>query len=238
MAGSSNNMPDLVASPSLPILVKPVADRDKVSQLLSTIVATDNAQLSVNTAYDLTDLLLNSVGPSGLASYNLLDFTRKAASDKKDEGKRQGAMFIAGAFFERFPPKQPLAETVFFVQHADWLYVTLDALADRNVYVREAAQYALNELPKLKAESLAVGLLPALIGYLSKKAAKWQGFVGAFAMIESLATKAIKADDEGLVLRDALGKRLEALIPHVEAGMHDLKSEVRRSVLLFGQLLI
>jgi hypothetical protein len=57
-------------------------------------------------------------------------------------------------------------------------------------------------------------------------------------MIESLATKAIKADDEGLVLRDALGKRLEALIPHVEAGMHDLKSEVRRSVLLFGQLLI
>jgi elongation factor 3 len=84
----------------------------------------------------------------------------------------------------------------------------------------------------LKAESLAVGLLPALIGYLSSKTAKWQGSVGAFVMIENMAKKALREDDEGLILREAMGKKLEALIPHVEAGMHDLKSEVQRDTLI------
>jgi elongation factor 3 len=236
MAGISNTMPDHVLSPSLPILAKPAADLDKVNQLLTTTVTTDNAQVSVNTAYDLTELLLNSVGPRGLVSYNLLEFIRKAAGDKKSPAKRQGAMFIIGALFECFPPQQPLSEMVFLVQHAQWLYMPLNALADRTgereEYVRNAAQYPLDKLlEQLKAESLAVGLLPALMGYLSSKTSKWQGCVGAFAMIESMAGKAIKADDEGPILREALGKRLEALIPHVEAGMHDLKPEVGISVL-------
>ena len=184
-------MPDHVLSPSLPILTKPAADFDKVNRLLTSIVTTDNAQLSVNAAYDLTELLLNSVGPRGLVSYNLLEFTRKAAGDKKNPATRQGAMFIIGALFECFPPQQPLSEMVFLVQHAQWLYMPLDALADRTgereEYVRKAAQYPLDKLlEQLKAESLAVGLLPALMGYLSSKTSKWQGCVGAFAMIESL----------------------------------------------------
>jgi elongation factor 3 len=232
MAGISKTMPDHVLSPSLPILAKPASDFDKVSQLLTTIITTDNAQLSVNTSYDLTDLLLNSVGPSGLLSYHVLDHARQAAADKKNAGKRQGAMFLIGALFERFPPQQPLSEVVFLVQHVQWLSMPLDALADRTPEVKVAAQYALVDalLANLKAEAMAVGLLPALIRYLSSKTAKWQGSVGALAMIEKMAEKAIKLDGEGLILREAMGKRLEALIPHVEAGMHDLKSEVRRSV--------
>jgi hypothetical protein len=237
MAGISNIMPDQVFSPSLPIMAKSTADFDHVSQLLTTIVATENAQVSVNSAYDLTDLLLNSVGPGSLVPNSVLDFTRRAAADKKNAGKRQGAMFITGALFERFPPKQPLSEMEFLVRHPEWLYMTLDGLADKTMEVRDAAQYALNELLRLKAEPLAVGLLPALIGYLSNKASKWQGNVGAFGMLDSMAKRAIEANDEGVVLREALGGRLESLIPYVEAGMHDLKSEVR-TALEFALLLI
>ena len=42
-----------------------------------------------------------------------------------------------------------------------------------------------------------------------------------------MGMESLEVEKEKDVLRDAMGKKLEGLIPIVEAGMHDLKSEVR-----------
>jgi elongation factor 3 len=68
--------------------------------------------------------------------------------------------------------------------------------------------------------------------YLGKKSGKWQGAVGAYELIGRMADKAkmgmeaLEVEKEKDVLREAMGKKLEGLIPVVENGMHDLKSEV------------
>ena len=84
----------------------------------------------------------------------------------------------------------------------------------------------------LSPESLVVGLIPALSSYLGKRSGKWQGTVGAYEMLGRMADKAKmglgskeeeKAKD---LLREVMGMKLARLIPIVESGMHDLKSEV------------
>ena len=99
--------------------------------------------------------------------------------------------------------------------------------------VRESAQYALDELFKnLSPEALVVGLIPALSTYLGKRSGKWQGTVGAYELLGRMADKAkmglgSKEEESAKdLLRDSMGKKLAGLIPIVEAGMHDLKSEV------------
>ena len=42
-----------------------------------------------------------------------------------------------------------------------------------------------------------------------------------------MGMESLEVEKEKDVLRDAMGKKLEGLIPIVEAGMHDLKPEVR-----------
>ena len=111
--------------------------------------------------------------------------------------------------------------------------LVLDALADKSSTTRESAQYALDALlNNLKPESLVVALLPIILKYLGKKSGKWQGTVGAFALLGRMADNAKmgmgEAEEEKKkdILREAMGKRLGALIPVVEGGMHDLKAEV------------
>jgi elongation factor 3 len=135
--------------------------------------------------------------------------------------------------FEKFPLEHPLSEVVFLIQNEKSLYVTLDALADKGSAVRDSAQYAVDALyANLKPEAMAVGLMPLLMKYLSKPTGKWQGTVGAFSLVGKMAEKAKigngtkEEENSKAVLREALGKRLEGLIPVVEGGMHDLKAEV------------
>ncbi|KAF2083185.1 hypothetical protein K490DRAFT_70065 [Saccharata proteae CBS 121410] len=211
---------------------------EEVSSVLETIFTSKTSQASVDSSYALTGLLLNSVGFRGLKSYGILDEIKKASANKKDAARREGAMFALGAIFERFPPQQPLSEVVFLLQEEGLVPLALDALADKSATTKESAQYALDELFKnLKPEGLVFGLLPVLMKYLSKATGKWQGTVGAFVLLTRMADKAkmgmgsLEEEKEKDVLREALGKKLEFLIPVVENGMHDLKSEVSKQAI-------
>lgn len=207
--------------------------QSEISTLLDTIFKAPSSQASVDASYALTRLLLNSVGFRGLRTYGILEEIKKAAADKKDGTRRESAMNLLGALFERFPPAQSVSEVIFLIQDGGILAPALDALADKGAVVREAAQYALDALfANLTPESMVVGLLPALSRYLGKRSGKWLGTVGAYELIAKMADKAKigqgTKEEESIkdLLRETMGKKLAGLIPIVEAGMHDLKVEV------------
>lgn len=209
---------------------------DEIQSVFSSIVDTDNAQVSLDNSYALTNLLLQTVGIKAVITSDLLPLVKKAATDKKNGAKRESAMFILGAMFERFPREQPLSEVVFLVQNGGVLNLVLDCLADKGPTVRESAQYAVDELFKnLSPEAKVIGLLPALTTYLSKTTGKWQGTVGAFQLLGKMADGAqigngSKEEEQAKdVLRESMGRTLKDLIPIVEGGMHDLKAEVAKA---------
>lgn len=214
----------------------PPPSQEVISGLLDTIVTAQTSAASVDASYGLCELLLNSVGVAGLYDFGVLAEVKKAAADKKSALKREGAQNLLGAILERFPPKQPLAEVALLVQDGGIVPVALDALADKGSVVRESAQYGLDALfGNLSAEALVTGLLPALVTYLGKRTGKWQGTVGAYKLIQKMADKAKlsiggtkEEAAEKDVLREAMGVKLAGLIPIVEGGMHDLKSEVEK----------
>ncbi|ROT40966.1 hypothetical protein SODALDRAFT_322207 [Sodiomyces alkalinus F11] len=214
----------------------PPPSQEDVSAFLHTIFNAQTSNASIEAAYGLCDLLLNSVGCLGFHQYGILAEIRKAATDKKSGLRRESAQNLLGALFERFPAKQRLSEVVFLIQDGGLVSLALDALADKGAVVRDAAQYGLNALfANLSAEALVVGLLPALTRYLSKKTGKWQGTVGAFKLLQKMADKAKlvvgstkEEAAEQDVVRDAMGTKLAALIPFAEEGMHDMKAEVAK----------
>ena len=226
----------------LPILKKAVGNNsnpgdqhDEVSSKLQVIFTADKAQVSLDAAYALSEALIQIYGFRGLKGTGALDEVKKAAADKKNGARREGAMFALGALFERYPPKEPLSEVVFLVQDEKLFASVLDALADKGSTVRESAQYALDALfNNLRSEVLATILLPILVSHLEKRSGKWQGTVGALRYIGKMAEKSkmgTGTDEEEKtkdILREGMGKRLEGLIPVVEAGMHDLKTEVSK----------
>ncbi|KAK4982168.1 [NU+] prion formation protein 1, partial [Elasticomyces elasticus] len=226
-------------APSILVTSKSAApSTDDIAAISETIYNSKTSQPALDAAYALNDALLNSIGFRGLKGYGVLDDIKKAASDKKNVGRREGAMFALGAIFERFPPKQQLSEVVFLLQEDYLVALTLDALADKAPDVKASAKYALDELLKnLGPEAKVFGLLPLLLRYLGKKSGKWQGTVGAFELMGRMADQAKmgmeSAEVESVkdVLREAMGKRLAQLIPVVENGMHDLKSEVAKQAL-------
>lgn len=213
---------------------------DDIAAITGEIYTSKTSQESLNASYNLTDALLNSVGFRGLTGYGygILPEVLKAASDKKNVAKREGAMFALGALLERFPRKQKISEVIFLLQEPKLVACALDALADKQSAVRDGARYALDELNScLSPEAKVFGLLPLLTTYLGKSTGKWQGTVGAFELIGRMADKAKigtesrEEERQKEVLREAMGRRLEALIPVVENGMHDLKAEVEKQAI-------
>ncbi|KAK2626481.1 hypothetical protein QTJ16_003656 [Diplocarpon rosae] len=234
-------MPHQVSLPrTMPTMISkesgPAPTQEEVSGLLDTIFTASTSDASVSAAYALCDLLLNSVGFRGLSQYGILAAIKKAATDKKSVAKRECAQNLLGALFERLPPQQRISEVVLLVQDGGMVACALDALSDKGSAVRESAQYGLDELFKnLSPEALVVGLLPALTTYLSKATGKWQGTVGGLKLLQKMADKAKmeigsskEENDDKDILREAMGTKLGGLIPIVEAGMHDLKSEVEK----------
>ncbi|UKZ82393.1 hypothetical protein TrVFT333_010181 [Trichoderma virens FT-333] len=224
--------PPLMVSKEAP----PPPSQEDVAAFINTIFNAQTSAASIDACYALCDLLLNSVGSAGLTTYGILAEVKKAAADKKSGLRRESSQNLLGAIFERFPPREALSEVVLLVQDASTVACALDALADKGSVVREAAQYGLDALfANLSAEALVVGLLPVLTQYLGKKTGKWQGTVGAYLLLQKMAdksqmvvgsTKEEAADKD--VLREAMGAKLAGLIPIVEGGMHDLKTEVEK----------
>ena len=214
----------------------PPPSQEEVSSILNTIFTASSSAASIDAAYALCTLLLNTVGFRGLVHYGILAEIKKAAADKKSGLRRESAQNLLGALFEKMPPTQPLSEVAFLLQDGGMLSCALDALADKGTVVRDASQYGLDALfGHLSAEALVVGLLPALSNYLAKKTGKWQGAVGALKMLQKMADKAkmeIGVTKEQAAekdfLREAMGMKLASLIPIVEEAMHDLKTDVEK----------
>lgn len=214
----------------------PPPSQEDVSAFIETIFNAKTSQSSVEASYALCELLLNSVGCVGLTRYGVVAEIKKAAADRKSGLRRESAQNLLGAVLERFPPRQPISETVLMVQDGGLVSVALDALSDKGAVVRDAAQYGLDALfGTLSPEALVAGLLPALSRYLFKKSGKWQGTVAGYKLIQRMADKAQitmgASKEESIekdILRDAMGTKLASLIPIVEDGMHDLKSEVEK----------
>ncbi|KAL8295949.1 hypothetical protein RB597_009027 [Gaeumannomyces tritici] len=240
-------MPHPVSPPMQPIptiVVKgdaPPPSQADISSLLTTIFEAKTSNASIEASYALCDLLLNcpGIGFRGLHSYGILAEVKKAAADKKSGLRRESAQNLLGALFERFPPREAQSEFVFLLQDGGMVACALDALADKGAVVRDAAQYGLDALfAHLGSEALVVGLLSALVDYLSKRTGKWQGTVGALKLMQKMADKAKLSvggtKEEAVekdVLRTIMGTKLARLIPLVEDGMNDLKSEVERQSL-------
>ncbi|KAG6006427.1 hypothetical protein E4U21_007045 [Claviceps maximensis] len=217
----------------------PPPSQEDVAGFMDTIFSAQTSSASVDASYGLCQIFLNSIGYVGLQQYGVLAELKKAAADKKNVLRRECSQNLLGAIFERFPPKQPISEVVVLCQEDDLVACALDALADKGAVVREAAQYGLDALfNNLSSEALVTGLLPVLSTYLGKKTGKWQGTVGAYKLLQKMADKAklaIGASKEEAVdkdiLREAMGAKLAGLIPLVEGGMHDLKTEVEKQAL-------
>jgi elongation factor 3 len=212
---------------------------EEISSLLNTIFTAETSQQSLDGSYAVANLLIQSVGTSGLLNYNVLAETKKAATDKKNGARRESAMLIFGALFERFPREFPLSEAVFLLHNGGILDVVLDSLADKGAVVRDAAQYAIDALYAcMTPEAKANALLPALEAYLGKGTGKWQGFVGGYKLLDKMAAGAQmgngtkEEENDKDVLREAMGKTLKELIPIVESGMHDLKADVAKQAML------
>lgn len=223
----------------------PPPSQQEISSIINNIFLATTSAASIDACYGLCEILLNTVGFRGLQTYGVLAEVKKAAADKKSGLRRESAQNILGALFEKFPPRQPLSEVVFLLQDGGLVSVALDALADKGTVVRDAAQYGLDALfGHLSPEAMVVGLLPALIAYLSKRTGKWQGTVGALKLMQRMADKAKmeigctkeQAQEKDL-LRESMGAKLANLIPIVEGNMHDLKSEVEKQAVITMQSL-
>lgn len=230
-------------TPAMPTIVSKTPSgvpptSEEISSLVHKIFNAEGSQEALDASYALTNLLIQSVGVAGLLSYNVLAEAKKAAVDKKNGARRESSMLIIGALFERFPRDLPLSEAVFLLKDGGIFNVVLDSLADKGAVVRDAAQYAIDALfATMTPEAMVNALVPALESYLSKGSGKWQGFVGGFLLLEKIAVKAQigtgskEEERQKDVLREAMGKTLKELIPVVETGMHDLKSEVTKQAI-------
>jgi elongation factor 3 len=235
-------MPHQVTPRQQPTMISKSSDaaaptQAEVSSLLDAAFDAKSSKESVDAAYALCDLILNSsVGFRGLNEYGILAEVKKAAANKKSAERREGAQNLLGALFERFPPKQHISEVVLILQDCGMVPCALDALSDKNPVVREAADYGIDALFKvLSSEALVVGLLPIVSAYLAKPTGKWQSAVTAYKLIQRMADKAkleIGSSKEEAnnkdILREAMGTKLAGLIPIVEAGMTDMKNEIQK----------
>ncbi|KAF4342621.1 elongation factor 3 [Fusarium beomiforme] len=234
-------MPHPVTPPSQdPTMVSneapPPPSQETINDLLNTIFTAKTSAASIDACYGLCEIILSSVGVGGLNEYGIITEIKKAAADKKSGLRRESSQNLLGAVFERFLPRQPVSEVVLLLQDGGLVGCALDALSDKGAVVREAAQYGLDAaFGILSPEALVTGLLPALTEYLSRKTGKWQGTVGAYKLLQKMADKAQISiggtKEEALekdLLREAMGAKLAGLIPIVENGMHDLKSEVEK----------
>lgn len=217
------------------LLEEPFISND-ISSILTKVFTAATSTESVKYSYTLCQLILDTVGCNGLYQHGTLDEVKKAAADKTSGVRRESALNLLGALFETFPPRERVSEIIFLVQDRGSLVVcALEGLADKGSVVREAAEYGLDALfYNLSCEAKVVGLLPALLRYVSSSAARWQGVVGALKLVQkmgdtanlSVANPAVEDKDRSF-LQAAMRETLAEVMPVLESRMHDLKAEVK-----------
>ncbi|RPA78524.1 ABC transporter [Ascobolus immersus RN42] len=196
---------------------------------LEAIFNTKTSQAALEGAIALvSDIAANPLGAHHVVE-DLLPTIQKAANNKKDAGRRESAMIIYGAMYETLLVKAPATEVLLV---KETLSVVLDGVADKEAFVRESAQYAIDAMFGLLREpSLVSGFLKELEAYVKKMTGKFQGKVAALNAIAKLAEKAIKSyDEQGEVFfRDTMGRALDQLIPVVENALLDMKDQVSKA---------
>ncbi|KAF3902400.1 hypothetical protein ABW20_dc0107206 [Dactylellina cionopaga] len=167
-----------------------------------------------------------------LERFKILPLLAAAAADKKDGTKRESAMIAYSSLYSIFISNARCTEPLLL----NTLEICLDGLADKGAVVKESAQYSVDTMfSLLPIEALVSALLPVLMEYLKRPATKWQGKIGALKLIAKLAKKAIGQDEEARISFEIIASKLEELIPVVESGMHDLKSEVSKQAIITMQ---
>jgi elongation factor 3 len=193
-----------------------------------SIFSAKTSQESLDAALALCNGIAAEPSTAHHVLIDLLPKIAKAAGDKKSGTNRESAMIVYGAFYETLPKKAPTTEVLL----VETVGIVFDALADKGAVVRESAQYAIDAiLATLSQPALVSGLLRTLMAYLRSSGSKWQGKQAAFILIGKMADKAVKAEQTSgeVFLKDVMGRELEALIPVVESGMHDLKDTVSKT---------
>jgi elongation factor 3 len=221
-------MPPGILNPTVPDFAAAASSSASAFDMephITAIFTAKTSQESLEASLTLCNEIVANAATAHHVVAKLLPELAKAAADKKSGNNRESAMIVYGALYETLPTKAPATEVLL----VEAIGIVFDGLADKGAVVRESAQYAVDALfGVLKHPALVSGLLGAVQNYCKSAGSKWQGKVGAYTLIGKMADKAVKADQtQGEVfLKDVMGRELEGLIPVVEAGMHDLKSEV------------
>lgn len=207
-------------SPVLPI-------RQGSLSVVTEIFAAQTPQASLHASYANADRFVLLGGIQALRANGVLAQIKYPFTHKANRTRREPAMPALGAFFDRFLRSEVLSEVVFLLEQ-NLVPLVLDAMADKDAAVREAAKYALLTLVDiLSPEALLVALLPILLNYIRKNTTKWQGVAEVFTLISRMARGAvIHASGRAQILRKYVESRLEDLIPLVADAVLDLNPEV------------
>ncbi|KAF3901602.1 hypothetical protein ABW21_db0204384 [Orbilia brochopaga] len=204
-------------------------DEEEVAALIHEMFTSSTSQGSLDAANKLFTIIVTPPHTfRSLTRFNILPVLAAAAADKKNGTKRESAMIAYSALYSIVTPAARCTEPLLL----NTIEVCLDGLADKGSVVKESAQYAVDIMFSiLPIEALVSTLLPILMEYLKRPATKWQGKIGALQLVGKLAKKAVGRDEEARISSEIIGSKLEELIPVVESGMHDLKSEVSKQAI-------
>ncbi|TIA92083.1 hypothetical protein E3P81_01676 [Wallemia ichthyophaga] len=139
----------------------------------------------------------------------------KSATNKKSGDERQSACIAFLSLFKRAKVHGGLE--VFYI---GTLPTLLDLVADKGEAVKDAAQSAIDALISLVNPYSITSLLENIWSLTSSSSAKWK----SKSMALQIITKLVKSG--GPLWRGRFAEHLGEIVPHLEAAMHDTKSEV------------
>ncbi|KAJ3103734.1 translational elongation factor EF-1 alpha [Phlyctochytrium planicorne] len=179
-----------------------------VAELLTTLTTAKSVDERKTAATELAGIVKAAGVFKGLKTYGITDKLKKAAEDKKNPVAREAAMVTYGAIAEALGRSgEP------YMLQA--LPVVLNALGDKVVPVRAAADVAAKALLSHAAPYCLKNFVPVLLEQLTNEK-KWQTKVGALQVLSSFAATA----------PTQIAACLPEIVPSVSDCMWDTKPEV------------
>lgn len=137
----------------------------------------------------------------------------KAATKKASGLSREASMIGFGCIFSKLP-------STAFPLYLPYLPLLFNTCADKGSVVREAAEYALDQLTKLfPSEALGSAILPVLYAVIKGEdggSVKWQTKIAAMRFLKKCVNRS----------KDQVARHLEVIVEYVTGCMHDTKPEV------------